>query len=114
MATLKSVIEDRGSVSRIAVHLRCKFIAAGIQHEGIIQDISLRGAFLSSAFMPAPGTNISIKLETPLLNKPLTLEARVVRRDYKILERGSVGAIAVTFNHSSPEFTRLMGKLSMG
>jgi len=92
--------------------MRCKVIYAGIEHEAYIRDISLSGASLWQTFMPPRGSNVSIKLEEPSSKTQLILEGRVARTDCKTTDRGMTGAFAVQFSISSPEFVRLIGKLS--
>jgi hypothetical protein len=111
MSTQRRPLQDRRIASRINARLRCTFIFEGIEYEAFIQDISLAGAFLSSTFMPPWGVDLSIKLMTSLMEDPLTLEGKIVRRDCKLTERGTVGAFTIRFRHSSPGLVRLISKL---
>jgi len=112
MTEQKLPIQDRRSVSRLESLLDCRFSFEGTEHKAFIRDLSLKSAFLLSTFMPPHGVIISIKLETPALTGPLILEGKIVRRDCSHTDRGTTGAFVVTFSHSSPEFIRLVSKLS--
>jgi hypothetical protein len=112
MAVQRRPIQDQRYVSRITTHISCKLTFEGVAHEAFIRDVSLTGAFLWQTIVPPKGTHVSIKLEASSLDRPLILEGMVVRSDCKNTDRGTVGAFAVTFSNSSPEFIRLISKLS--
>ncbi len=107
-------MRDRRAASRLKVELNCRFIFEGTEHEASIKDVSLMSALLWSTVMPPTAAGISIKLETPLLNSPLILEGKIVRREYTTKEPGGMGAFAVRFNHSAhPALVALIKKLAI-
>ena len=112
MLTQSCPVQDRRAVSRVKVHLGCIFIFDGIEYDAFIRDISLKGAFLWSSFMPPCGTNLVVRIRTSLLEDPLILESKIVRCDCKQEERGAVGGFAITFSYDSPVLVRLINKLA--
>lgn len=67
---------DRRSDVRHATHLRVVVNAA---EQGIAMDISLGGIFIATP-RPLPiGSEISLEIETPLLDKPIRVAGSVVR-----------------------------------
>lgn len=112
MSTARRPIQDRRVASRVNAQLNCKFTFEGIEYEAFVQDISLAGAFLSSTFMPPWGGDLSIKLMTSVMEDPLILEGKIVRRDCKYTEQGTVGAFTIRFRHSSPGLVMLINKLA--
>ena len=105
-------VQDRRSVSRIQVHLDCQFTFQGIEYAAFIRDISLKGAFLLSSFMPPYGANLTIRIKTALLEDPLILEGKVVRRDCKEIERGKARAFMINFSHNPLALVTLISKLA--
>ena len=111
MSTLRRPIQDRRALSREKINLPCQFTFEGIEYDAYIGDISLKGAFLWSTFMPPWGAGLSVRIGTPLLENPLILEGKIVRRDCKQTERGTVGAFVIRFSSSSPALIVLISKL---
>jgi hypothetical protein len=104
-------VQDRSSVSQVIAHLKCQFTFEGVSHEASLGNISLNGAFLRSAFAPPLGSNVFIRLETPLLKSTLTLEGKVVRTDCTFVDRGNVNAFAIGFGHRPSALIVLISKL---
>jgi len=111
MATQKRPVQDRRSTSRIATPAKCRFTYEGKEHQAFIRDISLRGLSILSQFMPPLNAEVCVNLETPPLNRPLTLTGKVLRRDFRCTERGQVNAFVVSFSQSSPEVVRSIYQL---
>jgi hypothetical protein len=111
MATQTRPTPDRRAALRVKVHLACKFIFEGTEYEAYIKNISPMGALLWSAFMPPRAADASIKVETSLVNYPLILGAKIVRRECKLTEQGKVAVFAIKFAHSSPGLILLISKL---
>ncbi len=111
MATQRHPIPDRREASRVGVNLCCQFTLKGIEHQAFIKDISPTGAFLWSTFMPPAGVDLSIKLDTSVTKTPLILESRVVRRDCKSTDQGTIGVFAVKFRRNFPGIALLLRKL---
>jgi hypothetical protein len=77
-----------------------------------MKDISLLGAFLSSTFTPPMNAEISIKLESSLLNAPIILPGKIVRHNHKDTDKDTTPAFAVRFNHSAPALVILITNLA--
>ena len=105
-------ISDRRVAPRTKVHLGCRFVYSGSEYNAFIKDISPTGALLWSAFMPPPAADVSIKIEKSFLGVSLVLEGRIVRRECKETEQGTIGAFAVHFNNNSPGIMLLFKKLT--
>ena len=112
MTTQNRPVQDRRSASRIQVHLDCQYTFQGIEHDAFIRDISLKGAFLLSSFMPPYGANLSIRIKTALLEDPLILEGKIVRSDFKQIERGTVRPFIISFSYTSLALVTLISKLA--
>jgi hypothetical protein len=111
MATPKHPIPDRRSAPRTNVVLGCRISFEGKEYEGVIQNISLVGAFLWSSFIPPNDAMISIKLDKNSGADSLSLEGNVVRRDNRDREKEAAGTFAIMFSHNSPGLLRLMDTL---
>jgi len=83
-------------------------------YEAFVRDLSLKGAFLRCNFIPPQGSNVFVKLATPLLREAVILEGTVVCLERSLAEQGGAGAVTVKFNRSSPELIVLMSKLVSG
>ena len=123
------VLQDRRRLSRISTKMVCRFSAD--RHEGdyeaLMLDLSAEGAFLSSAFLPAPQSKVFITLVADCLKEPLTLEGTVmrnvdetplmlqatVRRSISAAsEYGGVCQFGVEFENPPPGLTRLISSIS--
>jgi hypothetical protein len=111
MAVPKYPAPDRRAVPRKKVHLDCQVISEGIEHDAVIQDISITGAFLWSSFMPAHDSAVSLRLKPSYTKPPLILKGNVIRRDSKYKEHGKAGAFAIAFSHNSPGLLQSLGNL---
>jgi hypothetical protein len=111
MAVQKHPTPDRRAVPRKKVHLDCQIISEGSEHDAVIQDISIAGAFLWSSFMPPHNSAVSLRLKPSHTKPPLILKGNVIRRDCKYKEHGKAGAFAIAFNHNSPSLIQLLGNL---
>jgi hypothetical protein len=113
MATARNALRDRRAASRLKVDLKCRFTFNGVEHEGLIKDISLMSAFARSSFVPPPAAEISLKIATSLLKTPLVLEGTIVRRDCNNAVPGGMGAFAVKFKYAAhPTLVFLLKKLA--
>ena len=112
MTTQNRPVQDRRSASRIQVHLECQFTFQGIEYAAFIRDLSLKGAFLLSSFMPPYGASLSIRIKTALLKDPLTLEGKIVSSDCKEIERGTARAFTINFSHTSLALVTLINRLA--
>jgi hypothetical protein len=110
MSTQRRPIQDRRDLPRVNAHLRCKFTFEGNEYEAFIRDISLTGVFFWSTFMPPWGSDLSIELPTSLMEDPLILEGKIVRRDSIYAVGGTLGAFAVRFSRNSLGLVRLINK----
>jgi hypothetical protein len=111
MAASKQPASDRRAVPRKQVHLDCQVIFKENEYDAVMQDISNRGAFLWSSFMPPNDSVVIIRLKPSLKKQPLILKGKVVRCDSKYKEHGRVGAFAITFNHNSPSLLQTLSDL---
>jgi len=105
-------VQDRRTVSRIQVHLDCQFTFQGIEYKAFIRDISLKSAFLQSSFMPPKGANLSVRIKTALLENPVVLEGKIIRSDFKDIERGKARAFTISFSHIPLALVRLISTLA--
>jgi hypothetical protein len=111
MAASKCPVSDRRSVPRIQVHLDCQVIFEGNEYDAVIQDISIRGAFLWSSFMPPHDSPVSLQLKPNFAKPLLILKGNVARRDCKYKEHGKVGAFAIIFSNNSHSLLQSLDSL---
>jgi hypothetical protein len=109
MAVQKNPASDRRAVPRKKVHLDCQVIFEGNEYDGVIQDISIMGAFLWSCFMPPHDSAVSLRLKPSHMKPPLILKGNVVRRDSHYREHGKAGAFAIIFNNNSANLLQSLG-----
>ncbi len=98
--------------SRVIALLKCQFTFEETTHEAVIVDISLKGALISSKFLPPQQGHITITLQTPRLKKALILPGEVIRGDWTMSEHGRVGRFAIRFSHMPLDLIGLINKLS--
>jgi hypothetical protein len=85
-----------------------------MEYEALMLDLSQEGAFLSSAFLPAPKTTIFLTLNADCLKKPLELKGTVLRGVSAMSEHGRVGQFGVEFENPSLDLIRLISAISAG
>ncbi|MBN2337246.1 MAG: PilZ domain-containing protein [Acidobacteria bacterium] len=110
MHSRSRVAQDRRNLSRIVTCLDCRFDASGTSREGVVIDLSLKGAYVSSAFLPPGGSRISLTLLSGLLERPLTIEGRV-RRWHAGMSGSGKGRFGVEFDHTPVDLAGLIGRL---
>jgi hypothetical protein len=111
MAVQKNPASDRRAVPRKKVHLDCQVIFEGNEYDGVIQDISIMGAFLWSEFMPSHDSAVLLRLKPSHTKPPLVLKGSVVRRDSNYREHGKAGAFAIAFRNNSPNLLQSLSSL---
>ncbi len=104
------IAQDRRRLSRIATCLDCRFEASGTSREGVVIDLSLKGAYVSSAFLPPGDGRIRLTILSGLLKQPLTIEGRVRRRLAGMSGSGK-GRFGVEFDHTPVDLAGLIGRL---
>jgi hypothetical protein len=105
------VTQDRRVISRVLARLNCGLTCEGVSHEGVIVDLSLKGAFLSSRWLPPQGSNVASTLQTPLLKKILILEGKVLRGHWIMSDHGKMSRFGIRFSHTPLDLIELINKL---
>jgi hypothetical protein len=105
-------VQDRRAVSRVSADMECRYTYDGMEYSGFVREISLKGALLLSSYMPPHGAAISIRLNASLRDGQLLLDAKVVRRDCKDTERGTVKAFGVAIHNGSLALAQLVTRLA--
>ncbi len=108
MASLGRMAQDRRKLSRVIVRQNCSFNYEGATYEAVMVDLSLKGAFLSAAFLPPNGATIRITLDPPGGQKPLVLDGRVVRGTWVMSDHGRRGRFGIVFTSTPIGITRLI------
>lgn len=111
MAIRSRVTQDRRKISRIATRLECRFEFEAKSYKAVIIDLSIKGAYFSSAFLPPFASRIEITVVTPHLPKPLTLQGVVLRGSSGMSDHGAVERFGVEFRSAPLDLTKLIGKL---
>ena len=105
------IVQDRRTVSRVVADLECQCTCKGVNYHSNLINLSLKGAFLSSRFEPPKSGDVVITLKTPLLKKPLVMDARLLRVGVGISERGSRYRFGVRFDYTPLDLVELVNKL---
>jgi len=91
--------------------LGCEFTFKQVTHNATIVNLSIRGAFLSSNFLPPIGGAVRVFFQSPRMKTPLALDGVVVRGGWGMSERGEVSRFGVRFNSSPVELISLLHTL---
>ena len=91
--------------------LDCCFKSGGTRHDAVIVDLSLKGAYLSSEFLPSSGSTITVVIQPPAVKKTLSFDGTVLRGTWVMTEHGKRGRFGVRFAGTSPDLLTLIGKL---
>ena len=97
MAIRSCAMHDRRNLSRVIVCLDCQFTFEGATHEAVMVDLSVKGAFLSAAFLPPQSSIITVTLNSPVTNKPLVFGGKVIRGTWAMSDHGKRGRFGITF-----------------
>ncbi len=100
--------KDRRLISRIPAQLSCTFTYEGISRPAIILDISHRGALISSNFLPPKDCQITITIEPPHSQRPITLTGIVVRGWWGKSREGDVSRFGIRISDVSSGFIGLL------
>ncbi|MDR0310295.1 MAG: PilZ domain-containing protein [Acidobacteriota bacterium] len=105
---LISVLSSRRKTSRFPTQIECRFSSDGKEYTAQILDLSDKGAFLSSAFIPVKDSKVSITIRVG--EESLTLEGTVTRTSVK----GESGSFGVEFINVPPTLTlsRIVNSMS--
>ena len=103
--------QDRRGISRVIARLDCEFISEGVCYKAVVVDLSLRGALLSSKYLPPKGIHVTVTMQPPHVKKTLTLEGKVIRGGWGMSEHGELGRFGIQFSHSSLDLIELISKL---
>jgi len=104
--------QDRRNISRVIARLDCSFISGGVSHEAVIVDLSLKGAFLSSNFLPPNGSTITVEIKPPAVKMALSFNCTVLRGTWVMAEQGKRSRFGIRFTASHPDLLILISKLS--
>ena len=111
MTTQSGVAQDRRKISRLETHLDCQFDFEGTRYNAVIIDISLKGAFLSSGFLPPIGSSVTVTVQSAHLSRPLILEGKVKRNSSDPWTHGSGGQFGIEVNSPPLDLAKLINKL---
>jgi hypothetical protein len=113
MTTIQSrVSQDRRNTSRIIARLDCGFTYAGVRYEAVLVDLSFRGAYVSSEFLPPNGSTIMVTLAPPAVKDELVFQATIIRGTWAMSEHGKRGRFGIRFSGASPELMLLISKMN--
>jgi hypothetical protein len=113
MAIRSRVEQDRRGISRVVTRLDCQITFDGVSRDAVIVDLSLRGAFLSSSFLPPKDGAVTITLKSPISKKVLKLEGKVVRGGWGMSDHGQLSRFGVRFSHAPLDLAEIIRKLNM-
>ena len=102
---------DFRTISRIIVRLDCDFTHEGVTHQAVMVNISLKGAFLSAEFLPPNNSAITVTLTSPVADKPIVLEGKVVRGTRVMTDHGMRGRFGVIFSYTPTGIISLITKV---
>lgn len=103
--------QDRRIVSRLETCLDCSFECNGKKYDAVILNISLKGAYLSSGFLPPPGSILRLAVKVPGAGRPVALEGQVNRSGHIVTDNGMKGRFGMRFPSPPLPLSGLIGKL---
>jgi hypothetical protein len=106
------VTQDRRQISRVTTRLNCEFVYEEKRYDAVIINLSLKGAFLSSKFLPPNGGAIKITLVSPSTKKNILLDGIVVRGNWIVSDHGKSGMFGIRFSRNFIELIEIIGKLA--
>jgi hypothetical protein len=83
-----------------------------VRREAVVVDLSLKGAFLSSKFLPPKGGDVTLNLKVPLLKRTLMLDGKVIRGCWAMSDHGKLSRFGIRFSHASSDLIELINRLS--
>jgi hypothetical protein len=105
-------MQDRRKASRVIARLDCSFTLEGNRHEAVIVDLSMKGALLSSKFLPTAGSTITIELSPPAVKKMLCIDCTVLRGTWVMADQGKRSRFSIRLEGVGPELLLLVSKFS--
>jgi hypothetical protein len=105
------VNQDRRNTSRVMARLDCSFTSQETRYAAVIVDLSMKGAFLSSTFLPPTGSTITIELGPPAVKKPILFDCTVLRGTWVMSDQGKRGRFSIRFAGSNPELMLLISRI---
>jgi hypothetical protein len=111
VAIKSRVVQDLRTTSRVFTRLNCSYVHDGLSRDAVLLDISLRGALLSSRFLPPKDDTVVITVRVPVSNDVLNLEGIVTRGVRGQSEHGAVGKLSVRFTSPPLELLSLIRSL---
>ncbi len=112
MPSRTRVVQDSRNKSRITTRLNCRFAHEGSQRDGLILNLSLGGAYISSKHLPSVGSAISLTLHSPVSQSDLKLNGKVIRGNWTISDHGKLARFGIRFSHSSLDLVKLINSLN--
>ncbi|MDM7995022.1 MAG: PilZ domain-containing protein [Acidobacteriota bacterium] len=103
--------QDRRNVSRVMARLNCSYTSGEKKYDGVIVNLSLKGAFISSKFLPPEGSTVTVELKPPAVKKPLSFQSTVLRGTWAMSEHGKMGRFGIRFDVSNPDLMLLVARL---
>jgi hypothetical protein len=105
------VSQDRRNVSRVMSRLDCHFTFEGKRHEAVIINLSMKGAFVSSPFLPSNGSNIMVEIRQPGVKKDLIFDGTVTRGTLVNSDHGMLGRFGIRVGNAPIGLLALISKL---
>lgn len=105
--------QDRRENARVPSRLQCQYTYEGTRCDTVIVNLSLNGAYLTAKIPPPIGKIISLTIQTPTLKNTLTLEAKVVRHGWGVIDYGDINRFGIRFSRSASELIGLINKLTL-
>lgn len=103
--------QDRRNISRVIVRLDCQFTHEEVTHKAVMVDLSLKGAFFSSTFLPPNNSDITIKVMSPVTNKPLVFDGKVIRGTWVMSDHGKRGRFGISYRFAPAGIIALLNSL---
>lgn len=101
-------LDPRGGL-RVPISMNVSVAHAGVEHAGIVRNVSIGGAYVALDATPPPGSSIVLSLG--LGDQPLVIESSVVYCQGPMLGRAvSEQGMGVAFRSLAPEARALLGE----
>lgn len=112
MVIRSRAMQDQRKMSRITTYINCRFEFSGKEYDAVILEISLKSAYISSAFHPPLGRKITIVINAADMANPLVLTGKVLRSGTIMSERNRLERFSVAFDTAPLDLTKLISKMA--
>lgn len=92
--------------------LDCHFTVGRTRYNAVVINLSMKGAFLSSPFLPPNGTSLTVEIQHASAKKALVFDGTVIRGTWVNSDHGRLGRFGITFGNAPIGLLALISQLN--